>query len=332
MAPTKKQASESYARTEQPNQTSLLSRISESISKNIRDQLIFTLLLETGCSSQELTEMKPKDIEFTTNSISIGQGAQRRTVKISKTLSLQLKYFTDKKKERLFSTRQSKGLTARRVMQLAKQHTKAFMRRELSTREIRKIYLGAKTTEASKEGGAEELKREAGLRSLRTKESLSQEQVRLIRGRIEDEQHKLIFDTILETGCRLSELVNIKAKDLDVKKDSIRIGKHTSKISQRLSLQLTGLTGKKQPNKFLFSTRQSPQISDKRVFQLVRDYAKKAGIQGVSPQILRNTSIAQAMEEGKDAKEIEQQTGIKHLDLHHYGISIRMKDGGEGRR
>ena len=129
----------------------------------------------------------------------------------------------------------------------------------------------------------------------------------------------------------MQELTNVKVSDIEFTKNSITIrAKNTknneqrnSRISPKLSLQLKEFVGKRKlsQNDFLFSTRQSPQMSDKRVFQLIRGYAAKVGITGVSPQIIRNSHIAHGLAEGKLPAEIEAQTGVKHLGIHHFGLA-----------
>ncbi|MBN2142517.1 site-specific integrase [Candidatus Woesearchaeota archaeon] len=327
MAPKRNQHSESYAKNKESQETSILSRLNKSIEKNIRDQLIIKLILETGCKAHELTEIKAKDIEFTTDSISIGSGAKKRKTTISKELGNQLRHLANRQEEYLFGSRQSKKLTARRIMQLVKHQSKAILGEELSTRDAISIQRGRAFSKAKGAEEAKAIKKETGLKSLRTREILTIEQEKGVRKKIKDKLHQVMFDILLETGCLLSELVSIKSQDVDVKDrqitfSKIKFSKRISKISQGLSLRLKDMVESLSQDEFLFSTRQSPRMSEKRAFQIIRGYARKAGIQGVGPQTIRNTMVARAMEQGISASEIQRQTGIKHLDMHHYGVSV----------
>ena len=67
-------------------------------TKNNRDKIILSILFETGCNVNELVQLNVGDIEFTTNSLILGAVEQKRTITISKKLSLQLKSFVIKQK------------------------------------------------------------------------------------------------------------------------------------------------------------------------------------------------------------------------------------------
>jgi site-specific recombinase XerD len=97
-------------------------------TKNNRDKIILSILFETGCNVNELVQLNVGDIEFTTNSLILGAVEQKRTITISKKLSLQLKSFVIKQKltmqDYLLATRQSSTISEKRIFQIVKRITR----------------------------------------------------------------------------------------------------------------------------------------------------------------------------------------------------------------
>jgi len=316
--------SESYAVKSTHTDISLLRRIAKKIQKP-RDQIIFNLILETGCSAKELIGLKPEQIEFTTCSIRLGH--KQRRVKLPLELSLQLSSFLRPGEEYVFKTRQGNNITNRRVQQIVSENTLDLLGKKLTVREIRSnnLHLRLARTKSIKKTIIE-----TGIKTLRSKTFLTNEQLMLIQSHISDNQHRLIFDILCETGCRLKELVSIKVRDVNRQDNSIIIRaentrekkQRTSRISKGLGhliesfVKDNGLAAED----FLFSSRQSGNISDKRVFQLIREYGRLAGLANVSPQIIRNSHIINAIRSSSKESDITEQTGVKHLDIHHYGF------------
>jgi integrase len=136
--------SDSYAKKSIPLDIFLIRKLSKKIS-NLRDKIIFQLILETAISADEITTLKPKDFEFTTCSLVIGKGKGRkeRKVKIPLELSLLINSFILKEKpeeERpLFSSRQNECVTKRRIQQLVKNISKEILNEEMNFRQLRAI-------------------------------------------------------------------------------------------------------------------------------------------------------------------------------------------------
>jgi site-specific recombinase XerD len=343
-----KQTSESYAGIANHEEILLFRGIANKIT-NARDQIIFKLLLETGCKPEELISLRPDNFEFTTCSLKIGRKEKQRRIKLPLDLSLQLNSFINNnqtkerafKKEQqaeqkfIFSSRQSAYLTTKTVCQIVINASTDFLHKKITPNKLRQLFI---KNSFSKNKSLLLTKKQSGLSNLHQKNYLSEEQINNIKDKIKDEQHKILLDILYETGCTLNELINIRVKDFRLHKNSPSIiiraenskqnKTRTSKISQDLSLRLKLFAGKRNLSQesFLFSTRQSPKMSDKRVFQLIREYARQAGIGGVGPQIIRNSHIAQALNSEKSQAEIEEQTGVNHLDIHHYGIIKRKQE------
>lgn len=86
--------------------------------------------------------------------------------------------------------------------------------------------------------------------------------------------------------------------------------KREAQISQNLLTTIKKyLKNNKTPSKYLFSTRQSSNITQKRVQQILGQYQIK-GIK-ITPQIIRYTHIAHAYQKGVAIQDITKQVGLR---------------------
>jgi len=109
-------------------------------------------------------------------------------------------------------------------------------------------------------------------------------------------QHGLMLRLLFYTAVRVSELVNMKVADVDLDASKIRIndgkgGKDryvlfgkTFAAALRIYLAMRPRDG------YLFASRQAPQYSTRRVEQIVKQYAKRAGIDA-HPHTFRHQAI-----------------------------------------
>ena len=118
----------------------------------------------------------------------------------------------------------------------------------------------------------------------------------------------IIFTIFYETGCTVSELANIKIKD--VTQTQITISQRKSIISPVLYAKIqTYLNLEGKNREFLFYSRQSDTITEKRIIQIVKFYSKRVGFE-VTPQILRYTHMIHAYECNIPISSIISQVGI----------------------
>ena len=286
---------------------------------NQRDRLLIKLMLKTGCTVSELVCIRVEDVSADSVSLAGKSRRRKRKVELSSGFAEELdRYIKSKRSEKtsstyLFSSRQSKKLNPRRVQQIVKDSL------GISPGDLRKIWLA----EASKKNSQEELERISGLKRLQKKRYLSKKEIEKVRRKISEKSHLLIFDVLLETGCTVSELVNLQAEDISGSEITIgrisRLPERTVGVSENLSSRLKGHISYKAKKDFLFSTRQSPQITDKRVFQILKRYGGSAGID-LNPRLIRNTRVAWMKSIGRSDDEICRELGISHLGMHSYGI------------
>jgi len=212
MAKIHKQNSDSYRKSVTSEHISTLSK---------RDKILLRILSEVGCTVSELVDIKVEDIY--TNSIIVGK--QRRQIEISTGLREEINnYLKKSSSEFLFSTRQSPKLDARRVQQIVK--------KSLGTKPSKIRH--ARIVEIARKNGLKKAKNISGLKRLKIKSYLNDEDVIRLREEIVDKRHSIAFNILLESGCLISELVNIKVEDITKESISIGIPKRNIPISNTL--------------------------------------------------------------------------------------------------
>lgn len=145
-------------------------------------------------------------------------------------------------------------------------------------------------------------------------EYLTQQQIRRLRELAKAPRDYLLIEVQYQTGCSVSELVDIKKTD--VTPTFIRIQGRKCFITQTLAKQLLSYA-QSHDSEYVFATRQSPQLTQKRVQQIVKGYLNKlsADIYKKTPHILRYTHIAHAIKQHIPFSAIKEQTGLGDLRL-----------------
>lgn len=109
-------------------------------------------------------------------------------------------------------------------------------------------------------------------------------------------KHELILKLLFYTGVRVKELVNIKMSDvyLDENKIFIEHGKGGKDryvlFNQDFKLALKSYMQNNRKNKYLFQTRLNNKYTPRRIQQIVKHYAKKAGV-FATPHTFRHQAI-----------------------------------------
>jgi len=149
---------------------------------------------------------------------------------------------------------------------------------------------------------------------------LTKEEVKKIIDSIENEKHKLIVMFLYSSGLRLSELINLKVKDLELNERIgwVRTGKGEKDrmfiISERLVEELRKFTEGKNPDDYVFSGRKG-RLSPRTVQKIVKIAVKKAGInKEVSPHTLRHSFATHLLEAGENIRKIQELLGHASLN------------------
>ena len=128
----------------------------------------------------------------------------------------------------------------------------------------------------------------------------------------------LILEMLYSSGCRVSELSNIKLKDIDFKNRKILIlGKgnkeryvyYGSKCEELLNKYLD-----KEENVYLFTNKHGNKLNERTIRKIVDDNARKAGLDvHVTPHTLRHTYATHLLNDGADLKSVGDLLGHENL-------------------
>lgn len=151
-----------------------------------------------------------------------------------------------------------------------------------------------------------------------------------------DTQHEIMLKLMLYTAVRVSELVNIQVDDVDLDDCKIFIdnGKGSKDryilfpLNFRLALQT--YIEAREDNNFLFESRLKQPYTPRRVQQIMRKYADKAGLtRAVHPHLLRHQMLTFLTAQGLTDAKIQLISGHGHrssLELYQHLSLVAIED------
>jgi integrase/recombinase XerD len=147
---------------------------------------------------------------------------------------------------------------------------------------------------------------------------------------------------LLDTGCRLSEVTNLRPGDIDMTRRCIKVmGKGSRErivpIGTKVLKLLWKYIHKHRPEPPLpsydrvFLTRYGMPLTKNRVESRMKNYGRKAGITGVrcSPHTLRHTACLFWIRNGGDIFSLQQITGHSSLDVLRGYVNLAQSDVSE---
>jgi len=142
---------------------------------------------------------------------------------------------------------------------------------------------------------------------------LTKEEAEAFFRQIDNFRDKLMFAIMLFTGVRVSELINIKKKDIDMDELSIEVVGKESKARKVFFPEKIANALRKYISKLRDDDRLFP-LTRVEVFQLCRYYAKKAGIKKrISPHVFRHTFAVNFLKKGGSIHTLQQLLGHSSL-------------------
>ena len=145
------------------------------------------------------------------------------------------------------------------------------------------------------------------------KRILSEIELNQLRLNAVNSRDSLLFGILYETGCLVSEIVDLRKKDILVEQRAIMFGDRLSRISAPLLESIQKFAFSKKSEDHIFSTRQSPKMTKKRVRQIVQRSSKEILGSPVNPHSIRYSHIAHAMSRGVSMDRIRHQVGLQRL-------------------
>lgn len=140
------------------------------------------------------------------------------------------------------------------------------------------------------------------------------------------QRNLLIIEMLYATGVRVSELVNIKLKDIDVYNDSIKIRGKGNK--ERIvffgsfcksALEIYLDEGRKELDKkgsiYLFLNKFGNKLSDRMIRNILDDLILKAGVEKhVHPHMIRHTFATDMLNSGADLMTVKELLGHESIN------------------
>lgn len=148
---------------------------------------------------------------------------------------------------------------------------------------------------------------------------LDKEEVKKLFSAIDNNKHRLMIKMIYSAGLRVSELINLKAGDLEIEKNFgfVRGGKGNKDrifiISEKLKPEITKLIEAEKLNSEdnLFLTNRGEKYNIRSLQEIIKKASKIAKLSGVHCHTLRHSFATHLIENGSSVSEVQSLLGHK---------------------
>lgn len=134
---------------------------------------------------------------------------------------------------------------------------------------------------------------------------------------------KAILEFLYATGMEVSELINIKLEDIDLKlcivkcnnNKNFRVIPFGNRAKEALKNYINNERNiiVKENENYLFLNKNGNKISRQGIWKIICGYAKKIGANGVNPKILRSSFATHFLQNGADLKTTSKILGHKNI-------------------
>ena len=132
----------------------------------------------------------------------------------------------------------------------------------------------------------------------------------------------VMLELLYATGLRISELVSLNAEDIDLKQKCVHISSGRQvPFDYRLSVILGDFLRNHrldllydEREEALFLNRRGKRLTRQGLWQIIKDYASRAGLSGkVTPQTLRHSFARHKLQNGVDLRQLQQLLGHAYI-------------------
>ena len=145
---------------------------------------------------------------------------------------------------------------------------------------------------------------------------LTKDEVKKLISSAPTKKSRLILEMLYSSGLRLSECINLKVGDLELKEKTgwVRSGKGGKDrmiiLAEHLIDDLGQYLAKKRPDDYFFSNKKGNPLSARNVQKIVKTTARKAEIsKKISPHTLRHSFATHLLDAGTDLRRIQELLG-----------------------
>ena len=149
---------------------------------------------------------------------------------------------------------------------------------------------------------------------------LSREEIKNIIGIIKNPKHKLIISLAYGAGLRISEVVNLKAKDVNLEELTIHL-KNTKGEKDRITIfskkiknDLQNLIAGKNSNDYLFESERGGKLTERTAQKVFENALRRAGIKkDPTFHSLRHSFGTHLLENGVDVRYVQELLGHQNI-------------------
>jgi len=149
---------------------------------------------------------------------------------------------------------------------------------------------------------------------------LSREEIRKIIVSIKNPKHKLIISLAYGAGLRISEVVNLKVKDVNLEELTIHLKDAKGKkdritiIPEKIKIGLQNLITGKNPNDYVFESERGGKLTERTAQKIFKGALRKAGIKkDATFHSLRHSFATHLLENGVDVRYVQELLGHRNI-------------------
>jgi len=149
---------------------------------------------------------------------------------------------------------------------------------------------------------------------------LSREEIKNIIDVIRNPKHKLIISLAYGTGLRISEVVNLKVKDINLEELTIHLKNAKGKkdritiFPEKIKTELQNLIAGKNLNDYLFESERGGKLTERTVQKVFENALRVAGIKkDATFHSLRHSFATHLLENGVDVRYVQELLGHQNI-------------------